>query len=113
MNSWTLKFHFGNGFGTGLLRRAIFKITSSVIIENWKASDPICSQYAWYNILMNFAVARAKELGLTKSIRRPQKKICPLCNNEFIGYLYPCRLLLYWASIDLISVLRVSARLSL
>jgi hypothetical protein len=33
---------------------------------------------------MNFAAARAEQLGLTKFIRRPQKKICPLCNNSFI-----------------------------
>ncbi len=37
----------------------IVKITPSATIESWKKSDPLCSKYAWYNILMNFATARA------------------------------------------------------
>lgn len=61
----------------------IVKFTSPSVIEEWKKSDPLCSKYAWYNVLMNFAAARAEQLGYTKFIRKPQKKICPLCNNEF------------------------------
>ena len=33
---------------------------------------------------MYFAGARAKKLGLTKRIRKPKWKICPLCNQRFV-----------------------------
>lgn len=62
----------------------IIKVTSIITIEAWKKSDPLCSKYAWYNILMYFAVARAEQLGLTKVIRNPAKKNCPLCGHSFI-----------------------------
>ena len=59
-------------------------------IETWKKNDPLCSQYAWYNILMYFAVAHAQQLGLTKAIRRPKWKTCPLCGQEFVETLCRC-----------------------
>ncbi|HRJ57849.1 MAG TPA: hypothetical protein PLV64_16275 [Anaerolineales bacterium] len=62
----------------------IIKITPPSTIEDWIKSDPLCSKYSWHNILMNFSSARAEQLGLTKSIRKPQKKKCPLCSNDFI-----------------------------
>jgi len=71
----------------------IVKLTSPATIEMWKKSDPLCSKYAWYNILMNFAVARAEQLSFTKSIRHPQKKICPLCMNDFIEDSLPIPLI--------------------
>jgi hypothetical protein len=42
---------------------------------------------------MCFCEARATQLGFTKSIRRPQKKICPLCNNYFIEDSLPVPLI--------------------
>jgi len=63
---------------------AILAITPSHVIDVWRKEDPLCSQYAWYNILMNFAVARAESLGLTERIRKPEWKICPLCNQRFV-----------------------------
>lgn len=71
----------------------IVKITPSTTIESWKKSDPLCSKYAWYNILMNFATARAEQLGLTKSIRRPERKTCSLCNNTFVEDSLPMPLI--------------------
>ena len=62
----------------------ILKITPSETIEAWRAEDPKCSEYAWYNVLMYFAMSRARQLGLTKTIRKPQWKTCPLCNNQFV-----------------------------
>jgi hypothetical protein len=62
----------------------ITKITSPEIIEAWQQEDPLCSKYAWYNILMYFAAARAQSLGLTNRIRKPKWKSCPLCNQKFI-----------------------------
>lgn len=62
----------------------IIKVTSPSTIEDWIKTDPLCSKYSWRSILMNFSSARAEQLGLTKSIRKPQKKKCPLCSNDFI-----------------------------
>lgn len=62
----------------------IIKITPPATLESWQKSDPICSKYSWHNVLMYFAASRAEQLGLTKSIRQPHKKICPLCNNSFV-----------------------------
>lgn len=71
----------------------IVKLAAPEAIEKWKKTDPLCSQYAWYNILLNFAGSRAERLGLTKSIRGPQKKICPLCFNDFIEDSLPMSLI--------------------
>ncbi len=62
----------------------IVSITSPEVIIAWRNADPLCSRYAWYNVLMNFAVSRAKSQGLTKAIRRPEWKLCPLCNEAFV-----------------------------
>lgn len=67
----------------------LIEITAPEILETWKKKDPLCSRYAWYNILMNFAVARAMQKGLIKKIRKPQWKTCPLCNNKFIENSLP------------------------
>lgn len=63
---------------------SIVDITLEHVIEIWKSEDPKCSEYAWYNVLMYFAMARADVLGLTKKIREPKWKICPLCENKFV-----------------------------
>lgn len=62
----------------------IVEITSPETIDAWKNTDPICSKYAWNNILMYFSISRANSLGLTDRIREPIWKICPLCNQRFI-----------------------------
>jgi hypothetical protein len=71
----------------------IVKITSPSIIEDWIKTDPLCSKYSWRSILMNFSSARAEKLNLTKSIRKPQKKKCPLCSNDFIEDSLPMPLI--------------------
>jgi hypothetical protein len=71
----------------------IVKHTSPEIIENWKETDPLCSKYAWYNVLMYFSVDRADQLGFTKSIRMPQTKTCLLCKNLFIEDSLPLPLI--------------------
>lgn len=38
----------------------------------------------WYNKIMKFAITRAENLGLTRRIRAPQWKVCPLCNERFV-----------------------------
>jgi hypothetical protein len=32
------------------IRDRIVEITPPNVIENWKNKDPLCNQYAWYNI---------------------------------------------------------------
>ncbi len=62
----------------------IVKITPASELEAWQNVDPLCSRYAWYNILMYFAASRAEQRGFTKAIREPKWKICPLCNQKFV-----------------------------
>jgi hypothetical protein len=78
----------------------IIAITTPAKIEDWKKNDPLCSEYAWYNILMHFAVARAQQLNLTKVIRQPKWKTCPLCGQEFIESSLPLPLVERLGGID-------------
>ena len=71
----------------------IVKSTPATTIESWEKIDPLCSKYAWYNILMNFAAARAEQLKLTIAIRHPQNKTCLLCKNSFIEDSLPMPLI--------------------
>lgn len=68
---------------------AVIMSTPPEIINNWRLKDPLCTQYAWHNIMMNFAAARAERLGLTKSIREPKWKTCPLCDHRYIESSLP------------------------
>jgi len=62
----------------------LVSITAREIVARWRAEDPKCRRYAWYNVLVYFAIARADRLGLTKSIRRPEWKVCTLCDKRFV-----------------------------
>ena len=62
----------------------IVAATPPETIQAWQQTDPLCSKYAWYNILLYFAASRAEVLGLTKRIRKPKRKTCPLCNKRFV-----------------------------
>jgi hypothetical protein len=62
----------------------IVEITPVETIDSWVEEDLICAQYAWYNVLMYFAISRAEKLGLTTAIRKPEWKICPLCDQKFV-----------------------------
>lgn len=61
----------------------IVEATSKEVIRAWQERDPLCSKYAWNNVLMYFAAARAKQKGLTKLIRSPQIVTCAACKREF------------------------------
>lgn len=61
----------------------IAQSTQEVVIAHWKENDPKCKTYAWYNVLMYFAIARAQQLGFTRRIRKPKWKVCPLCEHRF------------------------------
>jgi hypothetical protein len=64
--------------------KKIVAITPRQTIEEWKEEDPICAEYAWYSVLMYFAISRAERLGLSKTIRAPEWRICPLCGQKFV-----------------------------
>ena len=67
----------------------ITSITPKELIEQWKREDELCSKYAWYNVLMYFAVSRAKRLGFDKLVRKAKWKNCILCKKEFIESSLP------------------------
>lgn len=71
----------------------ILAITPDTIISRWSKKDPICKQYAWYNVLMYFAKSRAETQGFTKSIRKPQWKVCLICNQSFVEDSLPAPLI--------------------
>lgn len=61
----------------------ICAITPKDVIDDWRARDPICNKYAWSNVLMYFAAARAKQLGFLKKVRKPRRRKCASCNKLF------------------------------
>lgn len=61
----------------------ICDITPATTIDDWREQDPLCEKYAWYNVIMYFAAARAKQLGLQRKIRKPIKKKCASCGEQF------------------------------
>lgn len=71
----------------------IIKITDPFLIEEWKSQDPLCSKYAWYNVLMNFSISRSEQMGFIQLIRQPQKKVCLLCKNYFVEDSLPMPLI--------------------
>ena len=56
-------------------------------VESMTPRDAIASFLttgAWYNKVMKYAITRAKSLGLDEGIRKPQWKVCPLCQERFV-----------------------------
>jgi hypothetical protein len=70
----------------------IVAISPPEAITAWKTEDPNCSKYAWYNVLMHFAKSRAEKLGLTKAVRQPEWRMCPLCSKAFVEDSLPAPL---------------------
>ena len=71
----------------------IVSATDPAAIDTWKREDPLCSQYAWYNVLMYFSASRAEQIGLTSFIRNPRRKTCPLCSQSFVENSLPLPLI--------------------
>lgn len=65
---------------TDMVKKHINKNT----LNQYQEEDPLCKQYAWYNIIMNFAIARAMQLGMLSKIRKPLLKKCKLCSTPFV-----------------------------
>lgn len=70
----------------------IVKATEPRLLNDWRRSDPLCKRYAWYNVLMHFAAARAYTRGMTRHIRKPKWKRCLLCKQRFIESSLPAPL---------------------
>lgn len=45
--------------------------------------EALSQQNVWYNKVMYYAITRANDLGLTKAIRKSERKKCPLCGEYF------------------------------
>lgn len=50
----------------------------------WRAHDPLCEQYAYYNVLTNFAVARARTTGLEDGLPEAATASCAICGESFL-----------------------------
>ena len=72
---------------------AIGAITAASTLDQWRGSDPVCSVRAWYNVLMNFALSRAQQLGLDKEVRRGTERRCLLCEEPFLEESLPVPLI--------------------
>lgn len=62
---------------------AIEEVTAPQALAQWRDDDPVCHKYAWYNVLMYFALARAQRDGLDSHIAQPQTLTCLRCGGEF------------------------------
>lgn len=64
-------------------QEAICHVVEEETIERWRAEDPLCEQYAWYNVLMYFAISRAQGKGYRAAERQPQDRRCFKCGDSF------------------------------
>lgn len=53
-------------------------------VTAWRARDPLCEQYAYYNVLTNFAVARARTIGLEDQLPDEATVTCAVCDESFL-----------------------------
>jgi hypothetical protein len=53
-------------------------------VAAWRAKDPLCEQYAYYNVLAYFAVARAKTTGLEDALPADRTVKCAVCGEKFL-----------------------------
>lgn len=67
----------------------LVSVTPAEEIQAWRENDPLCSNYAWYNLIMGFSRSRAEVLGFTRNMRSPEWKKCPLCGEKFIESSLP------------------------
>lgn len=63
--------------------KKIIRLVSENVVECWRESDPNCKQWAWYDVLLYFIVARAYILGYFQNLPMPQNRVCPICKKNF------------------------------
>ena len=84
------------------LSEAITVVVGKDTIDRWAAEDPICHQYAYYNVLMYFGIARARRIGLERALPMPQERTCMRCKTLFAEDRVPMRQVQRLASGDTI-----------
>lgn len=62
---------------------AIVAATPEDVIAAWREKDPVCEQYAWYDVLTYFGVSRARTTGLEQAMRPPETLNCLRCKKAF------------------------------
>lgn len=62
---------------------AIVAISPEEVIAAWREKDPVCERYAWYNVLMYFAIARARATGVEQAMPHPETLNCLQCKRRF------------------------------
>lgn len=67
------------------------EITSTLIdhlpqaeVNAWRETDPLCARFAYYNILANFAVARARAMGFEDELPAEATVDCTVCDKPFL-----------------------------
>lgn len=57
--------------------------TPSRGFEEWRLNDPLCVEYSWEGVLIQFIIARSSKLGLDAIIPPPRFETCELCGTQF------------------------------
>ncbi|WP_315773081.1 hypothetical protein [Rhodococcoides kroppenstedtii] len=57
--------------------------TTSRGFEQWRLNDPLCVEYSWGGVLIQFIIARCSKLGMDAIIPPPRPKTCELCGAQF------------------------------
>jgi hypothetical protein len=78
-----LILEYGYGWHQCILPELEARIPEKTLAR-WRAKDPLCNQYAYYNVLAYFAVARAKTTGLEEALPEDGPVLCILCGAEFL-----------------------------
>jgi hypothetical protein len=78
-----LILEYGHGWHQCVTRELQGRLPEEEVAA-WRANDPLCEQYAYYNILTNFAVARAKTTGLEDVLPEERTVECAVCGESFL-----------------------------
>lgn len=62
---------------------AVQAVTPAEVLQRWRQDDPLCEQYAFYNIIMYFGIARAQTSGMEREIAPPRFLACAACGLQF------------------------------
>ena len=57
--------------------------------KEWTETDPLCERYASYNVMRNFAAARAESEGFTKLLPKRVVRKCVGCGQDFASNSVP------------------------
>ena len=78
-----LILEYGHGWHQAVTQALSERLPADQVAA-WRASDPLCEQYAYYNVLTNFAVARARTTGLENALPEERTVECAVCGESFL-----------------------------